>query len=258
MGLFSSIMKGVQTVIEDLNTPESFKKGQKFEDFTRKEIFTEDRYKLLKKTHDYKQNHADFVEDTLEPDYKFECLETKKQFYVEAKYRSWFYHDKLEIFSKAQFERLKEINKTETVFVIIGIAGEADDPEFVCLVPMNDIKSPSLNDEFLDDYDIAHNVSLSPKKLWNLIKTNDTQTSKDIKTNSVSKKKTNDSGFCIRCKDNLKIDITHPFCKPCYQEWNKYKKTDYAEKFCHICGQSSNKISFDKPVCYSCYKSNNL
>ena len=251
-------MRGVQTAIEDLNTPESFKKGQKFEEFIRKEIFTEDRYKLLKKTHDYKQNNADFVHETLEPDYKFECLGTKRQFYVEAKFRSWFYKGKLEIFGKSQFERLKEINKTIPVFVIIGIDNKPDDPTYVCLVPMNDIKSPSLTEEFLEDYDIAHNISLSSKKLWNLIKINDLKIPKDIKTNSITKKQTNDNGFCIRCKDNLKIDVKHPFCKPCYQEWNKYKKTDYAEKFCHTCGQSSNKISFEKPVCYSCYKSNNL
>lgn len=257
MGFFSSLKKAAQTFVEDLNTPESFKKGQKFEDFTREEIFTSDRYKLLKKTHDYKQNSTDYVQDSLEPDFKFECLETKRPFYVEAKFRSWFYNGKLEIFSKSQFERLKEINKSEPVFVIIGIGNEPDDPTYVCLVPMNDIKSPSLTEEFLEDYDIAHNVSLSPKKLWSLIKSDNLTPTKDIKT-KIENKKTN-TGYCIRCKDELKkIDIDHPFCKTCYQEWNKYKNVDYIEKFCHVCGQSSNKISFEKPVCYSCYKSYNL
>lgn len=165
MTIFSSLKKGVQTVIEDLNTPESFKKGQKFEDFTRAEIFTSDRYKLLKKTHDYKQNSSDYVQDSLEPDFKFECLETKKQFYVESKFRSWFFNNKLELFGKLQFDRLKKINESEPVFIIIGIDGEADNPEYVCLVPMDDIKSRSLNEEFFDGYDIAHNIALSPKKL---------------------------------------------------------------------------------------------
>lgn len=254
MGILSSLKKAAQTFVEDLNTPESFKKGQKFEDFTREVIFTSDRYKLLKKTHDYKQNSTDYVQDSLEPDFKFECLETKRQFYVEAKFRSWFYNGKLEIFSKSQFERLKEINKTESVFIIIGIDGDADDPEYVCLVPMNDIKSPSLTDEFLEDYDIAHNVSLSPKKLWNLIKIDTLKNSKDNKVQSLANK---NSGFCIRCKNDLKIDINHPFCKTCYQEWNKYKNVDYVEKFCHVCGRP-NKVTFEKPVCYSCYKNNNF
>ena len=180
-------------------------------------------------------------------------METKRQFYVEAKFRSWFYNGKLEIFSKSQFERLKEINKSEPVFVIIGIDNEPDAPTYVCLVPMNDIKSPSLTEEFLEDYDIAHNVSISPKKLWNSIKTNDSDIPKIAKTNSVTKNKKEGSGYCIRCKDDLKIDISHPFCKTCYQEWNKYKKVDYIEKFCHVCGQS-NKVTFEKPACYSCYK----
>jgi len=246
MGILSSLKKAAQTFVEDLNTPESFKKGQKFENFTREVIFTADRYKLLKKTHDYTQNNSDFVQDTLEPDFKFECIETKKQFYVESKFRSWFYNGKLEIFSKAQFNRLKEINKVEPVFILIGIDGEPDDPEYVCLVPMSDIKIPSLTDEFLDDYDIAHNVSLSPKKLWNLIKI---ELPKDSKVNNAKK----NLGYCIRCKSELKIDINHPFCKTCYKEWNKFKNPEYTEKYCHICGKS-NKVSFEKPVCYSCYK----
>ena len=250
MGLLSSLKKAAQTFVEDLNTPESFKKGQKFEDFSREVIFSNDRYKLLKKTHDYKQNSEDFVEDTLEPDFKFECLETKRQFYVEAKFRSWFYKGKLEIFSKSQYQRLKEINKKEPVFIIIGIDGEPDNPEYVCLVPMSDIKSPSLTDEFLDDYDIAHNVSISPKKLWNLVNI-DTPT-------KVPKKNTNkNNGYCIRCKTELKIDIKHPFCKNCYNEWNKYKNDEYVEKFCHVCGEL-NKVTFSKPVCYKCYKANNF
>jgi hypothetical protein len=252
MSIFSSLKKAAQTFVEDINTPESFKKGQKFEDFTREIIFTSDRYKLLKKTHDYKQNSADYVQESLEPDFKFECLETKKQFYVEAKFRSWFCKGKLEIFKEAQFKRLKEINKKEIVFVIIGIDNEPDDPTYVCLVPMNNIKYPSLNEKFLEDYGIAHNVSISPKRLWALIDNNSPGTKKN-KINTKSKKAGVKVGYCIRCKDELKIDIDHPFCKSCYYEWNKYKNPDYIEKYCHVCGKQK-KVTFEKPICYSCYK----
>jgi hypothetical protein len=242
MGLFDSLKKAAEAFIEDLNTPESFKKGQKFEEYVRNTIFTSDRYKLIKKTHDYKQNSADFVQETLEPDYKFECIETKRQFYVEAKFRSWFYQGKIEFCKDGQFKRLTDINKKEPVFVIIGIDGDPDDPHYICLVPMSDIKGTSLTEDFLENYDIAIDKSISPTRLWSQTKS----VGKPVKSNS--------SGYCIRCKTELAFDIGHPLCKSCYSEWNKYKNPDYTEKYCHMCGTSL-KSSMAKPICYSCYKS---
>lgn len=252
MGIFSSLKKAAQTFIGEQNTPESFKIGQKFEDFSREFIFSTNHYKLIKKTHDYKQNSTDYVQDSLEPDFKFECLETKKQFYVEAKYRSWFYQEKLELFKNSQFKRLKNINKKEIVFVLIGFGQKPNNPTYVCLVPMNEIKSPKLSEEFLEDYNIANNVSISPKKLWALIDKNNFISYKN-KPIAKGKKITDNVGYCIRCKNKLEIDINHPFCKSCYQEWSKYKNPDYIEKYCHICG-SQKKVTIDKPICYDCYK----
>jgi len=253
MGIFDSLKKAAQTFVEDLNTPESFKKGQKFEEFTREMIFSSDRYKIIKKTHDYKQNSADFVEDTLEPDFKFECNETKKQFWVEAKYRSWFYQGNIEFCKDKQFKRLKDINKKEPVFIIIGLDGNPEKPEYVCLVPMNDINSTHLSERFLENYDIAHNVSMPSKKLWSLINDENKNSQKDTHEKTIKVNTKNEAGYCIRCKDELKKDINHPFCKSCYSEWNKFKNPDYVEKYCHICG-NQNKGSFAKPVCYSCFK----
>ncbi|HUX59545.1 MAG TPA: hypothetical protein VMV77_21410 [Bacteroidales bacterium] len=254
MGIFDSFKKAARTFVEDINTPESFKKGQKFEDFTREVIFSVDRYKLIKKTHDYKQNSIDFVQDSLEPDFKFECKDTGKQFYVESKFRTWFYQGKIEFCKNDQFKRLQEINKKEPVFILIGLDGEPKDPEYVLLIPMSDIKSNSLSEEFLENYDIAHNVSIPQKKLWSLVDQSSKKDAKEIKTKIATFQKKPDTGYCIRCKDELKIDVKHPFCKTCYSEWNKHKNPTHIEKYCHICG-NANKGSFAKPVCYSCYKS---
>jgi hypothetical protein len=235
----------------------STNRGQKFEDFTREVIFPNDRYKLLKKTHDYAQNKSDYVTDSLEPDFKFECIETKRQFYVEAKFRSWLYDNgkgsKIDFCKISQYKRLHTLNKIDPVFILIGLENEPDYPEYVLLIPMSDITSTELTKNFLDDYDIANNVSISPKKLWSLISNTAKGSVKETKSDkNIKEKVVKTSGYCIRCNDALKFDITHPFCKPCYQEWNKYKNPEYKELYCHKCGQK-HSVTFIKPVCYSCY-----
>ena len=256
MGIIDSLIEAGQTFIDDLNTPESFKKGQKFEDFTRNVIFPSQRYKLLKKTHDFKQNSNDYVYESMEPDYKFECLETGRQFYVEAKYRSALYQGKIEFCKVGQFNRLYEISKQEPVFILIGLGGDPSNPMYVCLIPMCDIETRILTERFFENYDIAHNVSLPPNKLWSLVNYNTGSHYHEIKRNSTEMTRHLNNAYCIRCKDEIRKDCGHPFCKTCYIEWNKFKNADYIEKYCHICG-TQNKTTFSKPICYSCYLKNN-
>lgn len=70
-----------------------------------------------------------------------------------------------------------------------------------------------------------------------------------IQRNNPSKKE----GFCIRCRESIKLNPQVPLCKKCYTSWKKYSDPTYKEKFCHICGTENNS-SFEKPVCYSCHK----
>jgi phosphatidylserine/phosphatidylglycerophosphate/cardiolipin synthase-like enzyme len=72
---------------------------------------------------------------------------------------------------------------------------------------------------------------------------------------SQSKKKT-EAGFCIRCKDQIKIDPMYPYCKTCFTSWNKYRNEEYKEKHCHICGKSTTSSKI-KPTCYDCFKVHN-
>jgi hypothetical protein len=64
----------------------------------------------------------------------------------------------------------------------------------------------------------------------------------------------NDSGYCIRCKDEIELNVKIPYCKKCYKSWNRYKDKKYVEKHCHDCGKS-NKSTLLKPICYDCFKS---
>lgn len=68
-------------------------------------------------------------------------------------------------------------------------------------------------------------------------------------------KDSNSTGFCIRCKTEVKLNPLVPYCKKCYNSWKKYENDDYEENYCHICGKE-NFSTLIKPSCYPCYKSN--
>jgi hypothetical protein len=64
MGLLSSLKIGLNAIIDDLNKPESFKKGDAFENYVRANLFIQSHYDLVHLTHDYNTNKNDFVEET--------------------------------------------------------------------------------------------------------------------------------------------------------------------------------------------------
>ena len=90
---------------------DSFEKGEKFEKFVLDKLFQSSHYDLVHQTNTTSQNQYRFVENSLKPDFKFRCKRTKREFYVEAKYRSDFnrYDDKIEVMRPDQFERYIEI-----------------------------------------------------------------------------------------------------------------------------------------------------
>lgn len=65
-----------------------------------------------------------------------------------------------------------------------------------------------------------------------------------------------EEAYCIRCGKTLeKFDLQHPYCEKCYASWAKYKNPQYKEKHCHACGgeKTGSRISFEKPVCKTCF-----
>lgn len=71
-----------------------------------------------------------------------------------------------------------------------------------------------------------------------------------------SKGKEPEFGICIRCSEKIKFNPNKPLCDKCYPIWAKFGDTKYVEKYCHVCGKEDTKHerSYEKPICYSCYK----
>ena len=137
-------------------TPESFKKGQQFEEFVEKNIFTEDRYELITRTNSYEQNAKRYAEDTLKPDFKFRCKETEQEFWVEAKYRSELFQDQLEALNYTQRDRFYFLEREEglPIFVIIGYWGVAYKPNALSLIPLKDYEYIPIYRSFLRKFQI--------------------------------------------------------------------------------------------------------
>ena len=62
-------------------------------------------------------------------------------------------------------------------------------------------------------------------------------------------------GFCIHCRTAIRFSRDRPYCRACWQSWNK--DSTAAEHHCHRCGQA-HRASQDKPICPPCFKRQGL
>lgn len=59
-------------------------------------------------------------------------------------------------------------------------------------------------------------------------------------------------GYCIRCASSeISFYPNQPFCAKCFSEWNKFKNSDYEEKFCHRCAIDV-RSTINEPLCGNC------
>jgi len=154
MDIISKIARVAKVTIDEINKPESYVKGDAFENYIRTHLFVQDRYNLLHKTHDYTTNKGDYIENTEEPDFKFRSIKTGKEFFVEAKYRSAYHENTIEWCKPYQLKRYKEIDKKTPVYLTLGVGKKSNSPSQVFFIPVRDIKYTKLFRSFLKDYEV--------------------------------------------------------------------------------------------------------
>lgn len=134
---------------------DSWTKGQKFENFIEKNIFSQSHYDLLNKTHNYSQNSQRYVNSSLEPDFQFRSKLTGKSFRVEAKFRTKPFNNAYEILSENQFKIFPDINSADCpIYIAFGFGGGAANPEYLSLIPFNAVNSRTLSPEEVFSYRI--------------------------------------------------------------------------------------------------------
>lgn len=141
--LYKRLLSILKNIYSDITKPTSFIKGDDFETFLRKKIYTYPQYELVMKTHSYTSNQGDYIEMTKYPDYLFRDKDGK-EFYVEAKYRATTFREKLDWCKPYQLERYKQIAQTKKVFIAIGLGGRPKYPKRLFILPMEKVNYPSL------------------------------------------------------------------------------------------------------------------
>jgi hypothetical protein len=137
------ILSIIKTVYSETTKPTNFIKGDEFEYFLRKRVYTHPGYELVMKTHSYSSNQDDYIEMTKYPDYLFRDR-LGSEFYVEAKYRANTFKDKLQWCKSYQLNRYKEIGKTKKIVIAIGLGGRPKYPKRLFLIPLDSINHIAL------------------------------------------------------------------------------------------------------------------
>jgi len=167
MGLLSILSKGLKAMIDEANTPESFKIGQKFEEYVREFLFIDKYYDLLERTHDYNTNSKDYVQSSLKPDFTFRDHWTNNDFYVEAKFRTGLNKGKITWCNENQLRRYQQCDKFLPVFLILGMGDNPQYPDFLALIPLTSAKYTGLFPSYAEQFEIDVDKPISSKILWN-------------------------------------------------------------------------------------------
>ena len=176
--MLSELIKIINYVKNESIKKSNFKFGEAWEQDVRSYFFVPENYEILEKTHNYEQNKKDFVKSSLNPDYKFFCKTTEKEFYIECKAKNitdflekviklGIEHEKLlkdnkekliqfeennkyqelmEICSEEQFLRYKKINNQSKVLFMILLVNEKKEPfkQVFSLIPIDNLLSHKL------------------------------------------------------------------------------------------------------------------
>ena len=147
--------------------PQSFQKGEAFEQYLRNRIFTKSQYSIVEKTHGFHENNGDYIESTLHPDFKLRDLTNDREFYLEAKFRTNVFDTTINWCHYRQLLRYRDFNKVLPLFIALGIGRTADDPYNVFILPLHEAGHTDLYLSIVNKFKIGLDAPLSSQLLWN-------------------------------------------------------------------------------------------
>ena len=158
----SILTRNYQPTRKEHQIPDEFLKGVDFESYVRDYLFPKDKYTLIERT--CSPGKDSFVFSSKEPDFKLQS-ESGKIFFLEAKYRDYFFDGAIEWCKFYQFSHYGDVDRIAPVYVIIGIGGQPDDPERLFLLPLKVIKGDKLYRSTLQPYEVSVKKCVSENQL---------------------------------------------------------------------------------------------
>jgi hypothetical protein len=162
----STITELLEAVKNVMTKPDTYKKGDEFEDYVQKVLFPDSHFVLVQKTHDYIANKNRYIESLKEPDFKFRTRAKYKEFYVEAKYRSGFHNGVIDWCKPFQLRRYQTIDNKIPVYIAVGIGGQPEAPYQISLIPMTHIRFCRLYPSILEKFRISTGYCITEKELF--------------------------------------------------------------------------------------------
>lgn len=170
MSLPDRLTRSLKAGFKEFFKPDSFVKGEAFEEYARKYIFQKSKFYLDHRSHDYSDNKDDYIKTSLGPDFTFTSKKSKRQFSVEMKFRSRYYDGAIEWCKGYQFKRYKEFDKKLPGFVLLGLEGKANDPDKLFLFPVCKVKYSKLFKSVLNEFEIPPKRPCPEYLIWKLRK----------------------------------------------------------------------------------------
>ena len=152
MGILSKISK----VIDIFTEEESVDKGDGFEKYV-VNLFDKRYFSIVQWTTDINRKHDRFVEADAGPDLTVRYIPADEIFYVECKFRSGLYEEKLNWSNPEQLKRYQDFareNKSP-FFVVIGLGGDPSSPECMFCIPLEEAKYPALYPSVFERFERA-------------------------------------------------------------------------------------------------------
>lgn len=127
------------------NNNQAVSKGDKFERYV-VDKFDENKFTIVEWTTDTTRKHHRYVEADTRPDLLIRYNLTGEEFYVECKYRSYFYENKFQWSTPKQMNRYLRFayEQNKPFFVVLGLGGTPDRPEKIFCIPIQEAKYPEL------------------------------------------------------------------------------------------------------------------
>lgn len=158
---YETVIAEVETKMENLDFASetqlidfSKKSGDDFEKFVVQKF--DRKYFKLKEWAGDKYVDGIYAETTLQPDLllEFRFKGKTSEIAVECKWRSDYMRGGIEFATESQFKRYQDFGKKRDipVFIVIGIGGKPESPQYFYVVPIAEIKSNFINSSTLKNY----------------------------------------------------------------------------------------------------------